>query len=297
MFIHRNRGRNAQAVSLGLLAAALISTVVSAADPPDAFVLVAYSNRAGGTQIANGEYLSATQVTRAGVPQDRGALATNHCVAFAMSEQLGKAQLACDSAVQAAFSEQAELPSWNARSRAQAANSQAVAYSNRAVLRWLNADAQGARAGPRQSPGAGATGDFRHPQHECNAVTRECSPRPDREPGEGGTGMTGVGDGASLSIPLERMPRLLCDRRREAAGPGTGPRMNDRGGRSDITFDPPRARGQSPAPGHRMKPQAPHGLPRTNDRSGSRGIAFDPPRGFGPSPAPVHPSRARLLRA
>ena len=61
MFIHRNRGRNAQAVSLGLLAAALISTVVSAADTPDAFVLVAYSNRAGGTQIANGEYLSATQ--------------------------------------------------------------------------------------------------------------------------------------------------------------------------------------------------------------------------------------------
>ena len=37
MFIHRNRGRNAQAVSLGLLAAALISTVVAAADKPDAF--------------------------------------------------------------------------------------------------------------------------------------------------------------------------------------------------------------------------------------------------------------------
>lgn len=145
MFIHRNRGRNAQAVSLGLLAAALISTVVSAADQPDAFVLVAYSNRAGGTQIANGEYLSATKVTRAGVPEDRGALATNHCVAFAMSEQLAQAQLACDTAVQAAFSEQAELPSWSARSHAQAANSQAVAYSNRAVLRWLNADAQGAR--------------------------------------------------------------------------------------------------------------------------------------------------------
>lgn len=145
MFIHRNRGRNAQAVSLGLLAAALISTVVSAADKPDAFVLVAYSNRAGGTQIANGEYLSATRISRAGVPADPGALATNHCVAFAMSQQLAQAQRACDSAVQAAYSEQAQLPSWNARSHAQAANSQAVAYSNRAVLRWLSADAQGAR--------------------------------------------------------------------------------------------------------------------------------------------------------
>jgi hypothetical protein len=145
MFIHRNRGRNAQAVSLGLLAAALISTVVSAADKPDPFVLVAYSNRAGGTQIANGEYLSATQVSHAGVPGDPGALATNHCVAFAMSQQLTQAQAACDSAVQAAYREQAQLPSWTARSHAQAANSQAVAYSNRAVLRWLNADAQGAR--------------------------------------------------------------------------------------------------------------------------------------------------------
>jgi hypothetical protein len=145
MFIHRNRGRDAQAVSLGLLAAALISTAVTAADKPDAFVLVAYSNRAGGTQISNGEYLTATRQTPASLPGDPGALATNHCVAFAMSAQFPQAQLACDSAVQAASREQAQLPSWNPHSRGQAANSQAVAYSNRAVLRWLNADAQGAR--------------------------------------------------------------------------------------------------------------------------------------------------------
>jgi hypothetical protein len=145
MFIHRNRGRNAQAVSLGLIAAALISTAVSAADTPDAFVLVAYSNRAGGTQITHGQYLTATQDVHASVQSDPGALATNHCVAFAMSDQLAQAQVACDSAVQEAHSEQADLPSWNPRSHAQALNSQAVAYSNRAVLRWLNADTQGAR--------------------------------------------------------------------------------------------------------------------------------------------------------
>ncbi len=142
MFIHRNRGRYAQAVSLGLLAAALISTVVSAADPPDAFVLVAYSNRAGGTQISNGEYLTAIRETP-GLPDDPAGLATNQCVALAMSAQLAQAQHACDSAVQAAYREQAQLPSWSPRG--QAANSQAVAYSNRAVLRWLNADTHGAR--------------------------------------------------------------------------------------------------------------------------------------------------------
>ncbi len=145
MVRHRNRGRHAQAVSLGLLAAALISTGAAAADRPDAFVLVAYSNRAGGTQIGQGQYLSATRASAAGVAGDPGALATNHCVAFAMSEQLAQAQLACDSAVQAASREQAQLPSWNPRSRAQGANAQALAYSNRAVLRWLHADAQGAR--------------------------------------------------------------------------------------------------------------------------------------------------------
>ena len=145
MFIHRNRGRNAQAVSLGLIAAALISAAVCAADAPDAFVLVAYSNRAGGTQISHGEYLPATQAQHASVQADPGALATNHCVAFAMSEQLAQAQLACDSAMRAAHDEQAQLPSWNPRSREQADNSEAVAYSNRAVLRWLNADSQGAK--------------------------------------------------------------------------------------------------------------------------------------------------------
>jgi hypothetical protein len=145
MFIHRNCGRNAQAVSLGLLAAALISTVVSAADTPETFVLVAYSNSAGGTQIAHGEYLTATQADNTSLQPDRGALATNHCVAYAMSEQHALAQLACDAAVQDARSEQAQLPSWNPRSHALALKAEAVAYSNRAVLRWLNADSQGAK--------------------------------------------------------------------------------------------------------------------------------------------------------
>lgn len=145
MLIHGNRGGNAQAVSLGLIAAALISAAVSAADAAETFVLVAYSNRAGGTRIAHGEYRTATQAEHATVQADPGALATNHCVAFAMSERLAQARLACDSAVQAAHSEQTQSPSWNPRGREQAANSAAVAYSNRAVLRWLSADSRGAK--------------------------------------------------------------------------------------------------------------------------------------------------------
>ena len=142
MFTHRNRGSNAQAVGLGLLAAALIG--VAAAETPDAFVLVAYSNRAGGPQIAQGEYRVAAQARPSGLQADPGALATNQCVALAMSEQLAQAQQACDSAVQAARFEQAP-PSWSVASRGEASNAQAIAYSNRAVLRWLTADSRGAQ--------------------------------------------------------------------------------------------------------------------------------------------------------
>jgi hypothetical protein len=145
MFIHRNRGRNAQAVSLGLLTAALISTAVCAADKPDAFVLVAYSNHAGATQFTQGEYLEAAQTQFTAAPLDAGASATNRCVTLTMSEQLAQAQQACDGAIKAASTEEVQSPSWSVASRAQANNSQAVAYSNRAVLRWLNADGKGAR--------------------------------------------------------------------------------------------------------------------------------------------------------
>ena len=88
----------------------------------------------GGLQISNGEYLTALQQGQASVPADPGALATNHCVAYAMTEQLAQAQQACDSAVQAAQMELAQLPSWNPRSHTQAASSQAVAYSRVRVV-------------------------------------------------------------------------------------------------------------------------------------------------------------------
>lgn len=145
MFMHRNRGRHAQAVSLGLLAAALISTAAAAADAPDAFVLVAYSNRAGGTPITQGDYAVAAQVAHEHVSlqSDPGATATNRCVAFAMSEQLGEAQHACDAAIQEARITDTQVLSWT--EHGQERNAQAVAYSNRAVLRWLNSDVKGAQ--------------------------------------------------------------------------------------------------------------------------------------------------------
>jgi hypothetical protein len=137
MLIHRNTGRRAAAVSLGILTAIAI---VAHAETPDPFVLVAYSNRAGGQPLTRGNYDHAAQAVRSedtGALADPQALDTNRCVAFAMTQQLGQARVACDAAVRAA--QQSGSPSWSPQARQQSALSAAVAYSNRAVLDWLEA--------------------------------------------------------------------------------------------------------------------------------------------------------------
>ena len=139
MFIHRNTGRRAAAVSLGILTVAVIAKAAQA-ETPDPFVLVAYSNRAGGQPLASGNYPNAAQAVRSedtGALADPPALDTNRCVAYAMTQQLGQAQAACDAAVRAA--QETGSPSWSPQARQQSALGAAVAYSNRAVLDWLAA--------------------------------------------------------------------------------------------------------------------------------------------------------------
>jgi hypothetical protein len=124
MFIHRNSGRRAAAVSLGILTAAAIAQPAPA-ETPEPLVLVAHGNRAGGEPLTNGNYGSAAQALRSagnGALADPQALDTNRCVAYAMTRQLAPARAACDAAVRAA-----------------------VAYSNRAVLDWLDAQPAAAR--------------------------------------------------------------------------------------------------------------------------------------------------------
>ena len=60
MFIHRNTGRRAAAVSLGILTAAALAKLAHAGTP-DPFVLVASSNRAGGQPLTSGNYGNAAQ--------------------------------------------------------------------------------------------------------------------------------------------------------------------------------------------------------------------------------------------
>jgi hypothetical protein len=143
---HRHTTGRTHTVTLGILAAGLLSTSVHAADAPGPFVLVAYSNRTGGHALAGGDYSGATRALHgfdAGAA-DPAALATNRCVAYAMTQQLRMALAACDAAVQAV---QAESDgSVLAQENPQAARtSAALAYSNRAVLNWLTAAVAAAR--------------------------------------------------------------------------------------------------------------------------------------------------------
>jgi hypothetical protein len=150
MFMHRNRGKHAQAVSLGILTTAIIVTAASAAESTDPFVFVAYSNRTGGENLASGDYGNAAHAVLGQAPSaamaDPQALDTNRCVAYTMTKQLVKAREACDAAVQDAQRADGSMLSWSPQTRKQSDHAAAVAYSNRAVMHWLDSDMTAASA-------------------------------------------------------------------------------------------------------------------------------------------------------
>ncbi len=150
MFRHRNCGRRARAVSVGILTSAIIVTAARAAETPAPFVFVAYSNRTGGEKLASGDYATASQAVYGGAPRalmpDPQALDTNRCVAYTMTQQLSLARTACDAAVRDTREADSSAPSFSPQTRRQSDVAAAVAYSNRAVLHWLDADLKAAQA-------------------------------------------------------------------------------------------------------------------------------------------------------
>lgn len=146
MFIHRNCGRHARAVSLGILTAAIIAAAARAAETQDPFVRVACNHRVGGAQLASGDYTSAAQAlpqhSALSLPDPHTADA-NRCVAFAMTRQLAPAHAACDAAVHEGQVNDAAPLYCYPQTRQQAAT--AVACSNRAVLHFMDADLSAAQ--------------------------------------------------------------------------------------------------------------------------------------------------------
>jgi hypothetical protein len=163
MFIHRNCGTHARAVSLGILTAALVAGAAGAAELTDPLVMVAYSNRAGGEQLVSGAYPDSAQLaprSAALALPDVQASDTNRCVALAMAHQLTAARSACDAAVRDAHSPDATQLSWDPRAQQKSAAAAAVAYSNRAVLLWMDAEPGAAREDLARAQALAPRSDF-----------------------------------------------------------------------------------------------------------------------------------------
>jgi hypothetical protein len=122
---------------LAVLAALLGAATARADESAPKATLTAYVDGAGGASVMAGDYAGAIkQLSPYGVryAQDVVAASTNLCVAYIMTQQWQAAQTLCDQALQTARLNSSSMPLYSRRDYEQTV---AVAYSNRAVLQWL----------------------------------------------------------------------------------------------------------------------------------------------------------------
>jgi len=144
----RNSREHSGAV-LGLVAAVSLLTGECAQAGEHNFVLTAYSNGKGGTQLLSGDYDAAGKALQFRPTLsafDGSTNSNNRCVAFAKTKQFEAARAACDKAVREAEHEKATLPSYQYWARSLENDYVAVALSNRAVLHWMTSDSEAAAA-------------------------------------------------------------------------------------------------------------------------------------------------------
>jgi hypothetical protein len=150
---------------LGLAATVslLLGQAAQAAEPAHNFVLTAYSNGMGGTELVSGNYGAAAETLHSPAmisALDASTTSNNRCVAFAMTKQWDSARRACDQAVRDAQQEKAMLPSYMYWARKFKNDYLAVALSNRAVLHWISSDAQAAAIDLKRAEALSPKADF-----------------------------------------------------------------------------------------------------------------------------------------
>ena len=129
---------NARASGRALMAALAVAAVAHA-DGSSKAQLTAYQESPGWAAIARGDYAATvSELGSHGAPfwKDRVAASTNLCVAYVMSHQWETAHSACDMAISLASREPTDTTLFGRRRHDEAL---ALAYSNRAVLKWLEA--------------------------------------------------------------------------------------------------------------------------------------------------------------
>jgi hypothetical protein len=142
-----NSHKPSRALSLAAAVSLLLGQAVQAADPAHNFVLTAYSNGMGGTDLVSGNYGAAAEALHSHPDTaafDASTTSNNRCVALTMTKQFDSARIACDQAVRDAQQEKALLPSYQYWARKFKNDYLAVALSNRAVLHWMSSDSESA---------------------------------------------------------------------------------------------------------------------------------------------------------
>ena len=143
----RNSREHSGAVQLVAAVSLLLGSAAHAGEHN--FVLTAYSNGKGGTQLLSGDYDAAGKALQFRPTLsafDGSTNSNNRCVAFAKTKQFEAARAACDKAVREAEHEKATLPSYQYWARSLENDYVAVALSNRAVLHWMTSDSEAAAA-------------------------------------------------------------------------------------------------------------------------------------------------------
>lgn len=134
-----------QKIAVFVVAAMCVSAAL-AAEPLQSYVMTAYSDAVGGSQLLSGQY-SAALVQIRGAQGSSGSpdlvKETNACVAFAMLRKLAEARAACDAAVTAATADRSHTGGVVSKSRLQENAAVAIAFSNRAIVHALSNEAVG----------------------------------------------------------------------------------------------------------------------------------------------------------
>ncbi len=157
----QSRIRRSLPLALCTAATMAMSSVAFAGSHAAPFVLKVYASAPGGHDLLSGRYpIALHQLHEYGSGAlDPAAVNANSCVAYAMTRQWQRARAACDAAVQTANAPHFQTAPWAESSGGSPNRRLAVAYSDRAVMRWFSNDRVGARADLAKamaiSPGAG----------------------------------------------------------------------------------------------------------------------------------------------
>ncbi len=142
-----NSQLRSRAVGAGLALALASGTAL--ADGALRFVFTAYTDAAGGAEVVAGRYRAALAELKRHPDEmelDPSATNSNRCVAYSMTLQWQAAQAACDAAVREANEGPGGVPGWSGWTETSKEEGLALAYANRAVMRWMSRDETAARS-------------------------------------------------------------------------------------------------------------------------------------------------------